>query len=99
MRLAAYEFARFKIDPAQADVLVVRWRHAVDAIRGRFPGLVEANLARLDEATFMDVWQWETREAALAAAEGAPDVPEAAAMFSLLVEPPLMEHGELIQQR
>lgn len=99
MNVAAYEFARYKIDPAQADELVVRWRQAVDAIRARFPGLAEANLTRIDEATFMDVWRWETREAAVAAAEGAPHVPEAAAMFSLIVEPPVMEHGELIQQR
>ena len=33
----------------------------------------------------MDVWRWESGEATLAAAEGAPNVPEAAAMFSLTI--------------
>lgn len=97
--MAAYEIARYKIDPAQADELVVRWRKAVDAIRARFPGQIEANLTRIDDATFMDVWLWEDRQAAVAAAEGAPDVPEAAAMFSLIVEPSIMEHGDLVQRR
>ena len=67
------------------------------AIRNRFPGLVSASLTRLDDVTFMDVWQWDSREAALAAADGAPGVPEAAALFSLIVEPPTMEHADIIQ--
>jgi heme-degrading monooxygenase HmoA len=96
--MATFEFARFKIDPTQADQLVERWRAAVAAIRTRFPGLIEANLARIDDTTFVDVWRWETHEAAMAAAQGAPDTPEAASMFSLIAEPPLMEHGDIIEQ-
>jgi hypothetical protein len=72
---------------------VCRRRHPV-----RFPGLIEANLTRIDDATWMDVWRWETHEAAVAAARGAPEVPEAAAMFSLITEPLSMEHGDIIEQ-
>lgn len=71
---------------------------AVQAIRTRCPGLVEANLIQLDEATFLDAWRWESRDAALAAAETAPSIPEAAAMFALIVEPPTMEHGALLRR-
>lgn len=92
------ELARYRIDPTTTDELQTRWTTAVAAIRARFPGLVTAQLARLDEDTFVDMWQWESREAALAAADGAPGVPEAAALFELIVEPPTMEHGEIVQQ-
>lgn len=95
--MATMELARYRIDPATVDELQQRWQAAVAAIRARFPGLVSANLTRLDDATFMDVWHWESRDAALAAADGAPAVPEAAALFSLIAEPPTMEHGEIIQ--
>lgn len=33
----------------------------------------------------------------MTAAQGAPDIPEAASMFSLTAEPPLMEHGDIIE--
>jgi heme-degrading monooxygenase HmoA len=96
--MATFEFARFKTDPAQADQLVARWRAAVTAIRDRFPGLIEANLSRIDDSTWVDVWRWESHDAAVAAAQGAPEVPEAAAMFALITESPQMEHGEIVEQ-
>ena len=94
--MATFELARYTIDPARADELVDRWQEAVAAIRSRFPGLVEANLVRIDDATWMDIWRWETHREALAAAEAAPHIPEAAAMFELIVAPPSMEHGDIV---
>lgn len=96
--MATFELARYRIDPTNADELARRWRAAVVAIRDRFPGLIEANLARLDDDTFMDVWRWESHETAVGAAQEAPDVPEAAALFSLIVGPPTMEHGEIVER-
>jgi heme-degrading monooxygenase HmoA len=96
--MTTVELARYRIDPVDVEELLARWQRAVAAIRDRFPGLLTAQLARLDEATFVDVWQWETRDAALAAAAGAPGVAEAAALFELIVEPPTMEHGEVVQR-
>ena len=96
--MTTLELARYRVDPREADELQARWQAAVTAIRTRFPGLVTARLTRLSDDTFLDVWEWESRDAALAAADGAPAVPEAAEMFSLIVEPPTMEHGEIIQQ-
>ncbi|MDQ4069161.1 MAG: antibiotic biosynthesis monooxygenase [Actinomycetota bacterium] len=95
--MAAFELARYRVDPENAEELVRRWETAVDAIGRSFPGLVDANLARLDEQTWIDVWRWESAEAARAAAEGAPTVPEAAAMFSLIAEPLAMDHAEIVR--
>ena len=96
--MAAFELARYRVAPENADELVQRWEAAVGAIGRSFPGLVDANLARLDEQTWIDVWRWESAEAARAAAEGAPSVPEAAAMFSLIAEPLAMDHAEIVRE-
>jgi heme-degrading monooxygenase HmoA len=96
--MAAFELARYRVDPQNTDELLTRWEAAVSAIRRTFPGLVGANLARLDEQTWIDVWRWESPEAAHAAAQGAPSVPEAAAMFSLIAEPLAMEHAEIVRE-
>lgn len=96
--MSAYELARYRVDPTDREELLSRWPAAVAAIRSRFPGLLDAQLARLDERTWVDVWRWESAESARAAAEGAPDVPEAAALFSLIAEPVSMEHAEIVRQ-
>ena len=96
--MAAFELARYRVEPENTEELLQRWEAAVDAVRRSFPGLVDANLARLDEQTWIDVWRWESTEAARAAAEGAPSVPEAAAMFSLIAEPLAMDHAEILKQ-
>ena len=96
--MPTFELARYRVDPQNTEELTRRWEAAVDAIRATFPGLVGANLARLDEQTWIDVWRWESAEAAQAAAQGAPSVPEAAAMFSLIAEPLAMDHAEIVRE-
>lgn len=96
--MPAIEYVRYTVDPSNRDEFVDRWRDAVNAIRERFPGLMTANLANIAEDTWMDVWFWESRQAAQEAAEGAPGVPAAAAMFALISSPPTMEHGEVVEQ-
>ena len=90
-----FEIARYSVGDTSEDVLRERWEAAVAAIRERFGGLVEANLVRMDGSTWIDLWAWESKEAALKAAEQAPSVPEAAALFELIVGEPVMEHGEV----
>lgn len=68
------------------------------AIGRRFPGLEEAQLTRLDEQTFLDIWRWDDIGHARAAAEGAPQVPEAAVMFEHIAEVVSMEHAELVRR-
>lgn len=92
------ELARYHVEASKAEQLRSLWPAAVAAVRARFPGLIDANLARLDERTWMDVWRWESRAAAKAAAEGAMSVPEAAAMFALIDEIVAMEHAEVVER-
>lgn len=95
--MSELELTRYRIDPSRSEELTRLWPLAVEAIRRRCPGLLEANLVRLDEHTFLDAWRWESREAALAAAAVAPSIPEAATMFALITEPPIMEHGTVLR--
>lgn len=94
----ALELARYHVDIDKAEQLRSRWPAAVAAVRARFPGLIDASLARLDERTWIDVWRWETLEAATAAAAGAGDLPEVAAMFALIDEVVAMEHAEVVER-
>lgn len=92
------ELARYHVDASKAEQLRSHWPAAVAAVRARFPGLVEADLARLDERTWLDVWRWESLEAAEAAAKGAASLPEAAAMFALIEEVVAMEHAQVVER-
>lgn len=96
--MQALELARYRVDPTKAEQLRSRWPAGVAAVRARFPGLLVAALVRLDERTWMDVWRWETLEAAKAAADGAASLPEAAAMFALIDEVISMEHAQVVER-
>jgi hypothetical protein len=96
MEVAVFELARFKVDPENASRILASRDDMVAAVRSHFPGLIEANLARLDETTWIDVWKWQSLEHAKAAAEGAPSLPEAAAMFALITEVESMEHADIV---
>lgn len=97
--MAVFELARFKVEPDKASDMLASRDEMVDAIRARFPGLIEAQLARLDDVTWIDVWKWESLEQAEAAAAGAREVPQAGAMFSFISEVESLEHAEIIHER
>ncbi len=96
--MAVFELARFKVDPSDAAKMLASRDEMIAAMRARFPGLLEARLARLDDQTWIDVWKWETLAAAKTAAEHAPSVPEAETMFSLIKEVESMEHAEILHE-
>lgn len=96
--MAVFELARYRADPSKDDELQTRWRAAVEAIRAAFPELREASLARLADGTWIDVWRWDTNDAAQRAAAEAPAIPEAAALFGLIDEVVAMEHAEIASE-
>lgn len=96
--MAVLELARFKVDPGRAAQMLESRDAMVAAMRARFPGLIEARLARLDDATWIDVWKWESLQRAKDAAAAAAGVPEAAALFSLISEVESMEHAEIVHE-
>lgn len=76
-------FARFQTEPAVIDEMLAKRAALIDAIRQRFPGLVETRLGRLDERTWIDVWHWESGAHLQRALEGGPTIAEAPAVFAL----------------
>ncbi len=96
MNEMAVELVSFTIDPeTEADMMAAR-PDAVGAIRSACPGLIDARLFRGEESgAWIDVWFWESLEAAKAAAEMAMTLPEAGKFFSFIIAPPVMSHGTL----
>lgn len=94
--MAVFELARYRVDPTNEADLGPRWQAAVAAMRAAFPELREASLARLPDGTWIDVWRWDSGEAAQRAAGEAPTIPAAAALFGLIDEVVAMEHASIV---
>lgn len=95
----AVELVSFETDPAtEADMLAAR-PAAVGAIRRECQGLIDARLFRGEQSgEWIDVWFWESLEAAKSAAETAVTLPEASKFFSFITTPPTMSHGTLVAE-
>lgn len=65
----------------------------VDAVRRAVPGLFDARLVRLDDGTWLDIVEWESREAAEAGAAAHRTLPEAAEMGEYINEIVAMHQG------
>ena len=73
----------FTIDPADTGEMLTRHAALVATAKDAFPGLIEVQLAKVDDQTWIDVWHWDTLANAQAAATQGPTIPEAGAAFSL----------------
>jgi hypothetical protein len=73
----------FTIDPADTGEMLTRHAALVATAKDAFPGLIEVQLAKVDDQTWIDVWHWDTLANAQAAAAQGPTIPEAGAAFSL----------------
>jgi heme-degrading monooxygenase HmoA len=76
-------FDRFTVDPMDTADLLTRHAALVAAAKDLFPGLIEVQLARVDDRTWIDLWRWDTLASAQAAVANAPAIPQAQAAFSL----------------
>ena len=74
---------RFTIDPADTGELLARHAALVAAVKDAFPGLIDVELAKIDDQTWIDVWRWDSLASAQAAVASAPAIPQAGAAFSL----------------
>lgn len=77
---------RFTVAPADADEMVIRHAALVKAVRAAKPGLRDTQLGRIDESTWIGVWQWDSSADFAAVRAIAPKLPEAAAAFALTTE-------------
>jgi hypothetical protein len=96
--MAALRLARFKVDPADTTEMVARRNALVAAAKETFPGLTGAQLAQVDDKTWIDVWRWDSRTNAQEAIANGSAIPEAAAAFSL-VKDITMELAEVVDER
>ena len=93
--MALVRTTRFTADPADADLVLERRGRLIAAIRAAYAGPTETRLIRVDERTWVDMWQWDSPEVLQAALAGAPKLPEAAAAFAV-VRDVSAEQGDVV---
>lgn len=81
--MTALRLVQFTIDPADTEEMLTRHAALVATAKAAFPGLIDVQLAKIDDRTWIDVWRWDTLANAQAAAAQGPTIPEAGAAFSL----------------
>ncbi|GAA3666541.1 hypothetical protein GCM10022224_033210 [Nonomuraea antimicrobica] len=96
--MAFLRVVRFTADPADAEQVLARRAALIDAVRGRFPGLTQTRLARVDERTWVDSWCWDSPDTLAAAVAVAHDLPESGPAFAL-VKDATSEEGEIVDER
>jgi hypothetical protein len=98
--MAVVRLDRFQADPAHAQDLIARRNALVAAVKRAAPGLIQARLTRLDDRTWIDMWCWQTREQAQAAAKlaQAGEIPEAGTAFALTTDA-TTEFAEIVDER
>ena len=74
---------RFTVNPADTADLMARHADLVNVAKDAFPGLIDVQLAQVDDRTWIDVWRWDTLASAQAAVASAPSIPQAGAAFAL----------------
>lgn len=87
----------FAADPARTDDMLAARAALIRKIRADFTGLSEARLAKTGEATWLDIWRWDSREEAQAAIDRVQSIPEAGAAFAL-VSDATAEFAELVDE-
>jgi hypothetical protein len=81
--MAVLRLDQFTIDPAGTGEMLTRHAALIAAAKDAFPGLIEVQLAKVGDQTWLDVWRWDSLASAQAAIAGASAIPEAAAAFSV----------------
>lgn len=92
----AIEMVRFTVKPGEEEALMDERPGMLEALTAKYPGLVSAHLAKTDETTWLDVLVWESREEALDAAEGAPNIPKCEAWFGRFAKILGTEHADVV---
>jgi hypothetical protein len=96
--MAVLSLTHFKANPGDTEELLAKRATLIATTKATFPGLTDARLARLDEETWVDVWEWDSEASLRTAQAGAHDLPELAAAFAL-VRDATQERGEVVDRR
>lgn len=95
--MAVVRIHRYGVDPTDLEQLLARRTTLIDAIRAAHPGLAEAQLTRLEDGTFTDIWRWDSAEQMQAALAAMP-IPEAGPAMALAKDATVVD-GEIVDQR
>lgn len=91
----ALEIARFTVKPEVEEEFLAEREQMIAHLRRHFPGLIDAQLVKLENGEYLDLVRWASREQALRAAEGVMEVPEIAAWFGHIAEVRGMDYAEV----
>lgn len=95
--MGALELARFTVEPDEVAELLAARPAMVAELRAHCPGFRRACLTRLDERTWLDVVEWESRETAEAAMSTVMRLPGCQRMFAHIKEVVAMEHADIVE--
>ena len=96
--MSTLELARFTVDPAVVDEMLATRPGLAAALRAHCRGFRRLYLSRLDERTWLDVVEWEDRQAAEEAAVTVMNLPECKQMFAFIDNVVSMEHAEVVDE-
>jgi hypothetical protein len=89
------EIHKALVNPENAQALLELRPRLIEAVRTHVPGFVSATLVRVDDRTWIDLIEWESDEARLAAPEVEMQLPETLELMSLIQEPLSSDIGEV----
>ena len=96
--MSTLELARFTVEPDRVAGMLAARPAMLAELREHCLGFRRGYLARLDERTWVDVVEWETREAAMAAMAKVMDLPGCQKMFGHIAEVVAMEHADVVEE-
>jgi hypothetical protein len=93
-----FELATFTVREGEEASLVAERPQMIAALRGAFPGVLGAWLAKRDDGSWIDLILWHSREEAKEAAEHVDGVPAAKAWFRHIAESHGLQHVEVAHE-
>ncbi len=96
--MSALELARFTVAPDEVPAMLAARPAMVAELREHCPGFHRVYLTRVDEETWLDVVEWESREAAEAAMATVMELPGCRRVFGHIREVLAMEHADVVEK-
>lgn len=75
-----FEVVNARLQPGGEEAMLALRPRFVAAMKAAAPGLLDARLVKLDDGTWLDIVEWDSREAAAAGIAAHHSVPEAVEM-------------------
>jgi len=94
--MSTLELARFTVAPEEVAGMLAARAAVVGELRAHCPDVRRVYLTRVDEDTWLDVVEWESREAAEAAMATVMELPGCRRVFGHIREVLAMEHADVV---